>query len=479
MRLGVLLITLFASVSHLYGQEQAEDRKLADTCLMLPDKYFVVGSIKTEGNKVTRDQIILREMEFSAGDTLKLTDYCRLSRKSRQNLLNLPLFNFVEIDTLPIEGLDDHKDVIINVIERWYIWPFPIFELADRNFNSWWESRDFRRTNYGVFVTVNNVNGRMETLRMLAKLGYNQNYYLSYEIPYLTKKQLFGAIIETGYQLSRETFYAVKGHKYLHFRSTDGYARRQSYAQLTMTLRPEIHNQHYFSLGYEHYRFADTIIKLNPDMGVKQSAEFQIFRLGYRFKSDFRDFRPYPLQGHYFELYAEQRGFGLLSHEPVHFNLKATYDLYRQINPMWHWAFTTTGKYIIGHSEPYQLQHGLGYGNEFVRGYELYVVDGRNFGLFRSNLKYTVIKPKVRQLPLPVSERFSKIHYALYLNTILDAGYIHEPHPWPDNFLQNRMLYSTGLGLDLVTYYDLVLRFEYVINHLGNGGFYIHFVAPI
>lgn len=480
MRKGLYTLLLALTLVPLISaQETATNPRVSDTCLQLTDAYFVINSIQIEGNKVTREHIILRELEFVSGDTLSLTDYCMKSRKSQQNLLNRSLFNFVEIDTL---ALADHallKDIIIKVIERWYVWPFPIFELAERNFNSWWELRDLRRTNYGFFITVNNFRGRMEVLRILARAGYNQNYYLTYEIPYLTKKQTLGLALETGVQLSRETFYASKGHKYLHFRNENGYARRQSHARINFTLRPGIHNQHFITLGYENFRFADTLVGLNPEMGFRGSPEFQMIRLGYRLKHDFRDSRPYPLQGHYFELQAEQRGLGLLNNEPQHFTVKATFDLYKKIAPRWNWAFTVTGKTVVGKTEPYQLQRGLGYGNEFVRGYELYVVDGRDFGLFKSNLKYALVSPRIRKIPVAVTERFSKIHYAIYLNALFDAGYVREPHPWPDNFLQNRMLYGTGLGLDLVTYYDLVWRFEYSFNHLKKGGFYIHFVAPI
>ncbi|MBK9290935.1 MAG: BamA/TamA family outer membrane protein [Bacteroidetes bacterium] len=476
LALSVFLITASALTQ---AQELPSNGRPADSCLQLPDEQFVVRAILPEGNKVTREHIIMREMEFRQGDTLSLSEFCQLSRKSRQNLLNRGLFNFVDIRTVPFPGKPSEKDVVVDVTERWYVWPFPIFELAERNFNSWWELRDLRRTNYGFFVTINNFRGRMEVLRVLARAGYNQNYYLNYEIPYLNRKQSFGASLETGVALSRETFYAAKNHKYLHYKSLDGFARRQGYFRLTFTFRPEIHNLHAFTLAYENFRFADTLVKLNPEMGFNNQPDFRMFRLAYRLKHDFRDSRPYPLNGHYFELNAEQRGLGLLSNEPAHTNLKATFDLYRPIKPRWNWAFTTTVKTVIGKTEPYQLRRGLGYGNEFVRGYELYVVDGRSFGLFKSNIKYTLVKPQSRQLPVPVTERFSKIHYALYLNALFDAGYVHEPNPWPDNFLQNRLLYGTGLGLDLVTYYDLVWRFELSLNHLRQSGFFLHFVAPI
>ena len=40
-------------------------------------------------------------------------------------------------------------------------------------------------------------------------------------------------------------------------------------------------------------------------------------------------------------------------------------------------------------------------------------------------------------------------------------------------------VFGTGIGIDFVTYYDKVIRFEYGVNDMGETGLFIHFVAPI
>ena len=35
------------------------------------------------------------------------------------------------------------------------------------------------------------------------------------------------------------------------------------------------------------------------------------------------------------------------------------------------------------------------------------------------------------------------------------------------------------VSLDFVSYYDMVFRMEYAINHLSEHGLYLHFVAPL
>jgi len=43
-----------------------------------------------------------------------------------------------------------------------------------------------------------------------------------------------------------------------------------------------------------------------------------------------------------------------------------------------------------------------------------------------------------------------------------------------DNFLANQLLYSAGVGLDIVTLYDIKIRLEFAYNHLSRNGLYLH-----
>ena len=44
--------------------------------------------------------------------------------------------------------------------------------------------------------------------------------------------------------------------------------------------------------------------------------------------------------------------------------------------------------------------------------------------------------------------------------------------------LANTFLWSSGVSLDYVTYYDKLLRIEFSINHLGEKGVFLHFSNP-
>jgi hypothetical protein len=52
-------------------------------------------------------------------------------------------------------------------------------------------------------------------------------------------------------------------------------------------------------------------------------------------------------------------------------------------------------------------------------------------------------------------------------------GYAANKYPG-NSFLNDRLLYSAGLGVDIVTAYDLKIRLEYAWNHLGQNGLFLH-----
>src|SRR4051812_48147876 len=97
-----------------------------------------IGTITLIGNKITKDRIIYRELTFKHGDGVDTTTMHKLFNRSEENLFNTALFNSVDI-TYVIEN--DVVNVFIVVAERWYVFPLPIFEIQERNFNVWWQTK--------------------------------------------------------------------------------------------------------------------------------------------------------------------------------------------------------------------------------------------------------------------------------------------------------------------------------------------------
>jgi hypothetical protein len=126
-----LLISLLSFTSSLRASSDPGEAR-ADTA-----RRVVINTITISGNHQTRPSIILRELAFHEKDTIRESSFHHLIRAGSENIFNTTLFNFVTIDTVPAGGDPERMDVKINVVERWYIWPWPYFEISDRNFNTW------------------------------------------------------------------------------------------------------------------------------------------------------------------------------------------------------------------------------------------------------------------------------------------------------------------------------------------------------
>jgi hypothetical protein len=80
-------------------------------------------------------------------------------------------------------------------------------------------------------------------------------------------------------------------------------------------------------------------------------------------------------------------------------------------------------------------------------------------------------------IPLPTLKLFKSLQsipLKVYAKTYANTGYAHNPNVTLRNALNNRMLYSGGFGIDILAFADLVFKFEYSFNQLGQKGLYLH-----
>ncbi len=435
---------------------------------------IIVDTIVLTGNKITRDNIILRELEFDIGDNYSAKELDSLISKSKQNLLNRSLFNFVTITKI-IKGKS--CEIQVSVVERWYIWPIPIFQFADRNLNAWLKKGDLNRLNYGVDLRIENFRGRMERLNIIVQTGYDMRLAFRWTIPYLNEKQVTGVAVAGGMQYNHEFAYETVDNEQVFFHSAIDYARKFYFGTFNYTLRPGFNDLHNFGAGYYHYQFQDTLLTLNPNFSCGTLCRY--FQLDYTFKLDFRDYKPYPLNGYYFDAQIRKLGLVVFDDGVDLLWVSASFDHFFPLYKRWYFAYNFAAKLSGDRDRPYFLSSGLGYNDLDVRGYELYVVDGQNYSVFKSNLKFEIIPQKTYQIPWIKSEKFSEVFFALYANLFFDLGYASDIYRGAINPLSNQLLWGTGVGIDFVTYYDVVIRFEFTVNKQRKTGAFINFVAPI
>lgn len=472
-------LAIYAGIEDISGKNSPHDS--------LPSKV-IIRKITLTGNKITKERIIRRELLVKENDTIAVQDLSLALQQSRKNLINTSLFNFVTIDSIPVEGSTDQIDLNFEFIERWYIWPVPIFEFADRNFNEWLSKKDWSRLNYGLFLTWNNFRGRREKLIVYARFGYDQKYELSYQKPYINKKQTWGLGVAGGFSQNHEIAYnsfdtlvdPPIGNNEVYFKSEIQYPRRKYYAYAETYYRKGIHNINLLKFGYTNLLVSDSVLVFNRDYTFESYTRNQFLGFYYQFRSDYRDYKQYPLNGYYFDAELDKKGLGFFTDPVVNtLSIKANFRKYFQIKGRLYFASGLTGKISPFWDQPYYYLSGMGYGRDFIRGYEYYVIDGQHFGLLKNNLKFVLVPTRVKSFDFIPTDKFSKLYYAIYLNLFADFGYVVDNRKNVYNPLANEINLGYGIGLDFVTYYDFVVRLEYSFNKMGESGFFISFMPSI
>ncbi len=441
-------------------------------------KKFVVYDIYVDGNYKTKRSIIHRELTFDKGDTIKVSEWPAMALRAKNNLMNTSLFNFVTIDTVHLST--GQTGITINVEEKWYIWPAPILQIEERNFNVWWEQdhRSLEKIDYGLTLADNNTLGLDQVLRATVQLGYTQQFELSYTIPYLNKKQNGGLQFSLTSSQNKDIAYTSVGGILTFLNTPESVLRQEYTGRVDYTYRQGLYNTHFLELNFHSCTVNDTILKLTNDYFPSNATSTNFFGVKYFFRRDVRDYAPYPLEGYYIDFSINDYGLELLEHPFNIIYVQSSLHKYWKLSHNFFYAAMVEGKLSNDVPQPYYIQRGLGYSNDYVRGYEDYVIDGNDFILVKNELKFRFLNVPAQNLPLFGIRQFNKAFYALYLAVYSDWGYLTSPSPYViNNFLANRPLWGNGVGIDLVAYYNLIWRFEYSFNGLSQNGFFIHFQA--
>ena len=443
---------------------------------MIPDDRLLIEEIVIEGNRVTRDHIITRELTFHVGDTLRKMDMLPAFERSRENLLNIALFNFVYFD---VDHLPQNRIIVkISVVERWYIWPVPILEYAERNFSEFITNKEWDKIVYGAWLKWNNFRGRNELLTAKVRLGYVNEFALSYSKPNLDRKQRHGLNVGFSYNQQNEVIISTANNKPVEYRPQERPAQREIGAFLNYSYRRKLYTTHFLRLYYHDYSVADSVSIVNTNYLGAGRTRLNYFTLSYHFEHDVRDSKVYPLEGFAVRINVEKMGLGLIPEFPYPgFSLTGAFMFHHQLTNRLYFYNATKARYRQEKYLPYALNPALGY-REFMSGYESYVIDGSDYFITKYNLKLQVLKPTTWTIPRIGMEQVNKIYYALYLNVFADAGYVNNLFPAPTNTMVNTWQFSTGIGVDLVTYYDQVIRVDFAINRYGEYGFFFHLETP-
>lgn len=431
-----------------------------------------IEGIELTGNQITKKFIIVRELPFSVGDTIPEAEFNEQLRLAHENLNNLLLFNFVEIS--PLRSIDNPElvTVIIQVEERWYIWPLIEAKLEERNLSTWLQNWDFTKITIEVGARIDNFLGLKHKLVVAAHGGYQWGVFLGYRDISLDRqgKHFMSMDLQGNFSHNLDIF--TIEDKPARFNIPDIMLEKKVNTRINYSYRPNIRTIHNISFMHEFTILADTVLKLNPHYWGNDRLQRNAFRLHYRYRLDERDYHRYPLNG-----YFVQAGLNtyLSSDASVRYaQLTLGLQYFKQIaDSRWYFSTVFSGGYSLSNTQAYILDKAIGYDNDMMRGYEYTVADGQSFAISNNTVRYNILKKRTFTLNwLSFLPKFNKIHLSIYANAHFDMGYAH--YKWDNhlNTLSNQFLYSAGIGIDLVTYYDMVIGIDYSVCKQNQYGFF-------
>lgn len=457
MRTGLFLFLFIGTISSVFAQ-----------------KYYYVENISITGNKKTQSDIIIRELGFNVGDSIAINNFTNLLERGRLNVFNTNLFLSVLL-TNTIDSLNVNVELVVK--ERWYLLALPILYLADRNFNEWWydRDRDLTRITYGINVKHFNLSGNNDQLRFKAYGGFVPYFELSYTRPYIDKRKRIGVSGGVYYSTQRSLPIRTNNDK-LSFLSSNNRLRERQGLFAEVSLRNALYHFHSLYFGFSKTTIADTVAILNPNYFGAKNTHQNLFAITYDYRFDKRDNKQYALKGDFF--------YGQLSYTTIKSNefsnqtvLYGFYSKYLSLGKKFYLEQNFRGKVSNPKLQFYSLTRGLGYGNNLVRGYELYVIDGQHYFVSKTSLKYRLIKKTINLNRYIKLSQFNSLPIAIYPNIFIDFGAVKNYFPeLSSSNLSNKTLVGYGLGLDFVTWYDTTVKTYYSWNNINESRFFLGIV---
>ena len=472
----VLPITGFAQKSN------SPNFSFVDTALLSANtgKKVYVKDLQVSGTKKTKIYIVYREIPIKKGDSILISDLYKELEQAGALVYNTTLFNEVNFNLIALDSAN--VNIHVHVLERWYLYPVPQFKWVDRNFNEWFKTykASLSRVNYGIKFVHYNLSGRRDQLRIYFINGYTRNVSFGYTAPYSNKALTEGFTVGGGYLQKRELPISVGFNDSLSFYPSDSVTRARGdfvykswYANAGYTIRRGFFTKHIFSAFYTYIKIPDSVVidpKYNPNYFKDPVSSKGIIDLNYTLQYTNVNNGTYPLTGKSYSFSILKRGLGFTGGINM-LQLEAGLNQYFSLGKNWYSSFQLNGKIKLPFDQAYINQRGLGYGDIYLRGLEYNVIDGVATALVKSTIKKKLI---AFNIPFPLFPKiFTKIPVTVFAKSYADLGYAYTKKKY-DTYLSNRLLYSGGFGIDILTLYDINLRFEYSFNQLGKNGLFLH-----
>lgn len=475
--------SLFAQLSESKIGRMFAKEETFDACGTLVDTIFIAG------NEHTKPFVIRQEFPFGEGDTLTIQSLTI----AQQLTYNLQLFNLVNVsakrfmpfapvqiassDTIlmQVHELGQSKAdelgrpytlVFVEVYERWFVFPQPIFDLRGISLTQWFKKPTMSNVNAGIAVFHTNLTGYKDRLTMSFGVGFDPFFRLSYFTPYLWSETRIG--------LGTSLLWRDLNNLALDTRTGQvaRFIQRTFSASVSISDRLSTFDFIGASVGYTTLRVNDADKQLQPSATVSPDGVDIFPTISLTYTHSRLDFNQCPTDGLYFSTRLTKVG---LPNSQNKINITRTlldFRIYRKILGNLSLGFYNLSVLSLNQPVPNHQRLFFGY-DILLRGYTDRILEGDNLQLNTVELRYPVIPLQAVKFDFIPFERFQIFQYGMFLTAFLDAGNV-----WYNSrsigFGQRQMhydfsknKYGYGFGVVMVGGYEATARFDFAFNQQG------------
>jgi outer membrane protein assembly factor BamA len=404
-----------------------------------PSSRSIIDTVIISGNAKTKAYVILNEMRLKPGSiaTPELIEF------DRNRIYSLGLFTRVDIF---FDSLNTSRFLLVDVSERWYILPLPLFGFRDG---------DPKKPYYGAGLLHNNFRGRNQKLFGSVTFGYNPSFAVSFLDPLLdTEHNLY---------FSGNTSYSIIRNKSeIESAITGDFDERHYEANLALGKRFSLYETAGLEIGYR----VVSVGSYRPGRTVSPSGRDNFITGGINFTFDSRDLREYASKGMFLYFSITKLGFGEGDLNFARFGA----DIRRYVPLPLDFTFAARvhGTIVSGGTVPTHSRAYFGYG-ERIRGYFRDVFEGENLFGTSLELRFALLKPRtITFTAIPIPEEFAVWRFGISLALFVDTGVT-----WfrGQGITLSSFASGYGGGIHFLLPYSYVVRTECAYNEYFKGQF--------
>ena len=453
MKHTIKILILFFVPLILHAQSDSLEKALKENAAAIDSLNLRVNNIVVTGNRITDEDIILREMILKKGSKFTIEDYSR----DLLSIYNLALFT--KVDIYPIPQPDKEITLNVDVKERWYILPLPNAGVEEGEWKKFWASLNLRWDNF---------RGRNERVNVGFRAFYNPSVSASYFVPWIGEKLHLYTGVGGSWQRQRNQSLKAVGRENT-FNTIDyddkNFDNIQYKAELTVGRYFGKRLAFYTDYKYNYLKVSEyaTGRTMSPT-GVDK-----YLTLGAGITFDSRDISEYATKGDF--LRASYSRYGFISDEIDFGRFTIENQSFIPLYLKKDYYFTLASKlftsFAIGAVIPIYNHEYLGYSDDYIRGWKGLAFEGDDVFTLYNELRIPIISPRyIKGSHLPVMKDIPIIknldlRHGLYFTLIYDIGTVWYKY---ESINKKRFISGAGMGINVIAPFGYVLRFDWVFR---------------